>query len=189
MTDTIILCGPMFAGKTTKMTEIIRGDLQQGKKVLIVKHDCDNRYSGKAEIYTHDGLVDFGDYSFQFVICSNLMDIKNIDKFDTIGIDEGQFFEDLPAFCEIYDGQLKIAISILNSSIKGTAFPVFTELMSKNLYTDCIHLHGVCGFVGCDNPSTNTIKISKSASLIDVHATYTPVCRKHFKEHNLALQQ
>ena len=85
----------MFAGKSTELLRRIKRFEIAGKKTLSIKYSADNRYS-KDAISTHDWSC-----------------------FDVIGIDEGQFFEDLVSFSEKASNMGKIIlISALNSTFE-----------------------------------------------------------------------
>ena len=82
--------GPMFAGKSTELLKRVKRFEIAGKKTLCIKYSADTRYS-KDAISTHDLQIKSA------FACKKLSDISDHDWscFDVIGIDEGQFFEDL----------------------------------------------------------------------------------------------
>lgn len=65
------------------------------KNCLYIKHECDERYD-KESISTHDNK------NKKATSCSKLEDLNkfDIDKYDVLGIDEGQFFPDITEFSE-----------------------------------------------------------------------------------------
>lgn len=90
----------MFAGKTTKLMQTLRRFHLQGESVLLVKWDKDTRTNGMDEkkasplkVVSHDGWM------FPSIAVANLKDARIPDSVSVIGIDEGQFFGDLPGFC------------------------------------------------------------------------------------------
>ena len=91
-----LIIGPMFSGKTTTLRDLCERYTIAGKKCLLIKYLSDNRYS-KDKIITHSGLE-----CNQITINTKLL--ENIDQtvhnYDIIGIDEIQFYEDAPKYCE-----------------------------------------------------------------------------------------
>ena len=87
--ETIV--GAMFAGKTSELLKRILWAEHQGKKILVLKHRIDNRYSQKL-ISTHNNLShecyamdDWKDVNSQY-------DFSN-KNFDVIFLDEIQFMD------------------------------------------------------------------------------------------------
>jgi thymidine kinase len=106
--------GPMFAGKSTELLRRVKRFEIAGKKTLSIKYSADTRYS-KDAISTHDLQIKLA------FACKKLSDISDHDWscFDVIGIDEGQFFEDLVSFSEKASNMGKIIlISALNSTFE-----------------------------------------------------------------------
>ena len=80
----------MFAGKSTEMLRRVRRHEKGGKRILTIKFKADQRYESKSDIITHDG------YSRGAISALNLSSLGDIwQKYDVIGIDEGQFFIDI----------------------------------------------------------------------------------------------
>ena len=91
--ETIV--GAMFAGKTTELLRHRRG------KTLILNHEKDTRTGDS--VRTHDGVV------IPAVKCS---EIKVDGAYDTVLIDEGQFFESL-------DGVETLAPTVVVAGLSG----------------------------------------------------------------------
>jgi len=88
--------GTMFAGKSTELLRRCRKHEITGKKVLKVKFSADRRYDAEA-ISTHNGVKDKAVPATN--LCTDLG--ESWRKFDVIGIDEGQFFNDIVEFSEM----------------------------------------------------------------------------------------
>lgn len=115
----------MFAGKSTELLRRVNRFEIAGKKTLSVKYSADNRYS-KDAISTHDQQLKSA------FACKKLTDISDHDWscFDVIGIDEGQFFEDLVSFSEKASNMGKIiVISALNSTFERKGWNQILELI------------------------------------------------------------
>ena len=93
-----LILGPMFSGKTSKLTTIYKKHKLCGNIPLVVNHSLDNRYSFTGnELHTHDK------YSIPCISINKLQDISDeiIDNHKIILINEGQFFEDIITFVNL----------------------------------------------------------------------------------------
>jgi thymidine kinase len=92
-----IIIGPMFAGKSSRIADIVSRYEALGSRVLLVKPKCDNRYdSTDTSHVTHNRRK---------TVCISVNDLDDISKeavanSDIIIVDEAQFFSHLIAFCE-----------------------------------------------------------------------------------------
>ncbi len=82
-----LIIGPMFSGKTTELLRRLQRAKIAGKKVVLLRPSIDTR-----KTITHDQLKSTGDITQ--IILQNLSDF-DINSYDYIGIDEGQFFNNL----------------------------------------------------------------------------------------------
>ena len=122
-----LIMGCMFAGKTTELIRRLNKHELTEKKVLRVKFAADKRYGDDTTIVTHGGIKSTA------VAVNRLSELGNTYlDFQVIGIDEGQFFEDIDEFAERAAGLGKIVIV---SSLQGTflreAFPKILNLIPK----------------------------------------------------------
>lgn len=89
-----LIMGCMFAGKSTELIRKVNKYQIAGKSVLNVKFQADTRYD-KIRISTHNNQ------GIDAVGVLKLAELKEVwTNYDVIGIDEGQFFEDIVEFCE-----------------------------------------------------------------------------------------
>ena len=174
-----LIIGPMFSGKSTRLIEVIRKYTYKAKKTLMIKFHGDKRYSSKSEVVTHDLI------KYDSIDCKNLMDSFDIlKKYDVIGIDEGQFFNDLVEACEKLAYLKKIVIvAALNANFRMEPFPVISNLISK---ADKIKLMKAYCF-NCHKDAKFSLRIvqSNDTFLIGASEAYKPVCRdchKYFSE-------
>lgn len=99
-----LVLGPMFAGKSTELLRKIKRYRVASKKCLLIKYANDTRYSEEC-VSTHDKQMQ------KAVSCKDLMEVKDIaDEYEVIGVDEGQFFDNLLEFCETMANQGKCVI-------------------------------------------------------------------------------
>jgi thymidine kinase len=92
-----IIIGPMFAGKSSRIADIVSRYEALRSRVLLVKPKCDNRYdSSDTSHVTHNKRK---------TVCISVNDLEDIPKqavtnSDIIIVDEAQFFKYLVPFCE-----------------------------------------------------------------------------------------
>jgi len=119
-----LVLGPMFAGKSTELLRRIKRYRVANKQCLVIKYANDNRYSDSC-VSTHDQQM------IEAVSCTNLLDVeeKALD-YDIIGIDEGQFFENLVEFSESMANNGKmVIIAALDGTFERKAFGKVLELI------------------------------------------------------------
>ena len=119
--------GCMFAGKTTELLRRCNKHAISGKTVFRVKFSADKRYGGDFKMSTHAGVMKSA------TPVSQLADLGNAwEAYDVIGVDEGQFFNDIVEFSEMAANKGKIVII---SSLQGTflrgCFPNIISLIPK----------------------------------------------------------
>ena len=84
-----VICGSMFSGKTEELIRRLRRAEIAKLRVAIFKPAFDDRYS-KERIVSHVGS------SLPSVLVETAEDIRTAaEHVDVIGIDEGQFFDDV----------------------------------------------------------------------------------------------
>jgi thymidine kinase len=86
----ILILGPMFAGKTTKLIEMVNRYTIMKKNTIVIRYQFDERYSNERKIVTHDKK------EYPAVPMSSITSqMETLVEFDVIGIDEGQFYSDV----------------------------------------------------------------------------------------------
>ena len=171
----VLILGPMFSGKSTRLIEIIRKFTYKAKKTIMIKYFGDKRFSEKSEVVTHDLI------KYDSLDCRNLRDSFEILKnYDVIGIDEGQFFPDLVEISEKLVLLKKfVIITALNGDFRMEPFPVIAKIISK---ADKIKLlKAFCFF--CHKDAKFSLRIIKSNEtvLIWSEEAYKPACRECHK--------
>lgn len=134
-----LIIGPMFAGKTSMLLNRFKRYTIGGKKCLMIKYKGDTRYDD-TNVVTHDG------HKIPATCCSLLSEIESsykLDIYDVICIDEIQFYEDAPEFCEKWANKGKIIeCSGLSGTFKRHPFPVISKLVP--LCEDIQFLTAIC---------------------------------------------
>jgi thymidine kinase len=86
----IVIIGPMFSGKSTKLIEYINRYVYKKKKVIMLKFHMDTRYSENEVLVTHDKR------EYPAIPVSEIGPmVDTIRDYEVIGIDEGQFYCDV----------------------------------------------------------------------------------------------
>ena len=120
-----LIFGCMYAGKTTELMHRVRTFRSHGAKCLIINHSLDTRYK-KYSVVSHDGV-------HMKAMCTKDLVMTNIDQWDAIFVDEGQFFYDLLPFSYICMKKRKfLCIAGLNADYKGKLFGEMYKLIPPN---------------------------------------------------------
>jgi len=92
-----LLLGPMFAKKSTRLIEELNTLADLGMKCLFINHsDHGDRETQAGDTYVsthHSQYTGLHDSVQKHIV--NLLSKINVSAYDAIGIDEGQFFDDL----------------------------------------------------------------------------------------------
>jgi len=174
--------GPMFCGKTTSMIRDAVNNSLTENKTIIIKYCNDIRYSSELFIITHSG-IEFKSDTYTTIIKSNgtkLMLCEIPDDVTLIGIDEGQFYDDLVEFCTFWSRKGKsISVSALDGDYKMHKFGQVCDLIP--ICDTVKKLNGIC-MVCKSNPSSFTVKLTDNPDIIDIGSKdkYKSACRACF---------
>jgi thymidine kinase len=170
-----LIIGNMFSGKSTELIRRINREKSINKKIIIINYLHDNRYSSNS-ISTHDFL------KVNCVKVEKLTELPNdlLKEYDSIFIDEGQFFEDLYTFVISFIDK-HIVISGLDGDFLQRPFGQIL-----NLIPICDTVDKLCAYCKVCNNGTLapfTKKLTKESSQLDIGGSdkYIPVCRNHLK--------
>jgi thymidine kinase len=169
----VLICGPMFAGKTTELMRRVKRELFAQRKCCVVKYAKDSRYSEK-NVATHDNQQLTATVSFE-----SLSQFGDTWKdYDVIAIDEGQFFPDVIEFATAAaDAGTKVIISALDGDFQRKPFGRIAELIPH--CDQLIKVTAVCMKCQCrEAPFTKRIVSSKKQELIGGAEMYAAVCRR-----------
>lgn len=182
-----LVAGPMFSGKTTELLRRLFCDASVKRKILYINHAVDVRST--EPFSTHNPLYKEQLGRMQNVTMmsmSQLPELEDIQEYDTIGIDEGQFFPVLDQVREYADNGKRVIVAGLISDAQRKKFGHISDLLpDAEEYTS---LHALC--VKCADehivmPASFTARIVLGGDLenqVDVGGSdkYIPVCRKHY---------
>lgn len=183
----IVITGPMFAGKTTKILNLY--NQYNPNNTLVFNHTFDNRYADNNNVISTHNKDKINCIKFK-----NVNDIKLycLDKFNNnmiiknIIIDECQFFKDIDILTNklfnILPNIENIVCAGLDFDAKGNMF----NLCFQNLIDNCNILYKLkaqCHI--CKLPAKYTSclvsnTLDKNNVLVGSKETYQPSCYKHF---------
>lgn len=171
------LClGPMFAGKTTHLLDLIDNFNHTTTPFTVIKPKIDNRYN-ECKITSHDKV------SYNCNAIDTLDDTLNMQLTDNIIIEEGQFFENLYKYVVTWINEGKyIYIACLNGDFKmkpmgdiSLLIPLANKIIHKTARCNC-------GRQAC---FTSRIVNNENQILIGGIGIYRPVCRKCHNINNI----
>lgn len=173
MSLTVIL-GCMFSGKSTELLRQIKRLESIGKEVLLINHQNDNRYTQKEKVVTHDSQSRF------CIKTKTLFEIEDHGKYDTIAIDEAQFFPDLYYFVL---KRLKENKDIIVSGLIGDfqCKPIGDILRLLPHADDTVRLYALCSVCNDGTRAPFTKRLSNDTQQVLIGSDeYVAVCRKCF---------
>lgn len=175
-----VICGPMYAGKTTELLRnILWSRNGQGKEVLVIKPAFDNRYSC-TDIVTHDGLS-----TDAHAVTSSLDWFDLIDTAEIVFLDEVQFFmapyyqgDIVEAVSELLSAGKTVYVNGLDLDAKGKPFAVTATMLA--MADDIVKLKSSCSV--CGQNATKTFKTVADDKTVELGSTglYEPRCNRHW---------
>lgn len=191
----ILYLGPMFGSKSSALYDEMIRRYYGGQKSIMVKKSNDNRYN-HYKIETHDhkysnvqkikqdnNLNIFklnNEIEFTTINCEYLYEIDNVIKnYDVILIDEIQFFNDAPQYCDKWANNNKTVICAgLIGTYQRTIFDVVAKLIPRSEYI--MIKNAICKNTGKTASFSERLVHSNSEILIGGAETYKPVDRKTY---------
>ena len=180
----IVITGPMFSGKTSRLIELLEREILAGRNTLLFKPEIDKRYD-TTFVTTHKGM------RLPAIVLNTDNDgVKKMyslsENVDVIGIDEAQFWNHnsiLPDIANKIASEDKIVyVAALNKNHLGTPFKTSMEIISR---ADQVYsLTAVCAKCGEDATFTQRImngrEVFGEQIKIGGMESYEPRCRKCF---------
>lgn len=168
-----LVLGPMFSGKTTYLLRFETSFLIAKKRVMLVKHVWDQRYSS-FRVASHAGQ----ESKMQAVLTDSLMKISEaeMNEVDVVLIDEGQFFTDLGDWCKRWIDTKQVFVAGLSGDFKQQSFRPILDVFSTA--DRIIHLLSVCYMCGDDAAFTIRISDETEQCVVGKEDKYKPCCRK-----------
>ena len=170
-----LIIGPMFSGKTTELLRRLQRARIAGKKVILLRPQIDTR-----ETITHDELKTTG--SIPQLVLNNLEDF-DINSYEYIGIDEGQFFKNLAQNLNIWATNGRhIIVAGLDATSELTPFEEIIQLIPYA--EEVTKLNAVCTKCGSDFGAFTKFvgNEKKDKILVGGKGLYEARCRNCWKE-------
>jgi thymidine kinase len=169
----------MFSGKSTSLLNQINCLKVYKNKILVINSKKDTRVENN-KIQTHDGLK----YDAHKVNDLKLELIEDILKYnyDTVCIDEAQFFNNLENFVkELLNHNIHVVVAGLNGDTNQQKFGFILDLIP--IANKVTKLSGICTLCNDGTPGDfTTIKsniVKTDQVLVGDDDLYICVCRKH----------
>jgi thymidine kinase len=166
--------GPMFSGKSSKLIQEYGKYKVLGKRILVVNHASDSRYSGGSKVVSHNH------FSVDAVKLSTLEDAR-LENIDVVLIDEGQFFPDLYNFCREAVGLhgLTVVVFSLDGTFDQQSFGQVLQLVpfadsARKLVAYCKECKD-----GTLAPFTRRTVAGNQTVMVGADECYEAVCRSH----------
>ena len=157
------ICGSMFSGKSEELLRRIKRGVIAKQKVLLFKPSIDNRYD-ENRVSTHNGN------SYDSISIEKSSDILNFvkdTKYDIIGIDEIQFFDNdiVKIINKLADAGIRVIVAGLDMDFKAEPFHPMPEIMAiSEMVTK---LHAVCNKCGKEASRSQRLINGKPAKYDD----------------------
>jgi thymidine kinase len=169
-----LIIGPMFSGKTSRLIQIKQKYTVLNKKILTLKPIIDNRYSQQSVIVTHD------QNRSECISRFKLSEVYDIETYDIIIIEEGQFFSDLFEHVIEWCKTKRVYVAGLNGDANKNLFGNLYKLISHA--DNIVFLTALCKVCNDGTPAVFTKKMIPDDKIVDVGGAemYQAVCRAHF---------
>jgi thymidine kinase len=171
-----MVVGPMFSGKTTRLIDIYKQHMNEQKIVCVINHSGDTRYH-EHMLSTHSKIM---------IPCIQLSQLSHfsVSQYDTILINEAQFFSDLKEVVMDYvEKQNKnVYIFGLDGDYTRSRFGSIIDLIP--FCNTITKLHATCNI--CKNDAIFTHRTSKDTQQTIIGTSdYIPLCRSCYKSMNV----
>jgi thymidine kinase len=170
-----LILGPMFSGKSSRLIQTIRKYRILNYSILVIKPEIDVRYTGSEspQIVTHDKVAT------DCITCKSLSEITNIDSYQVIIVEEGQFFSDIFEKVVEWCKTKKVYVAGLNGDANQNLFGNLYKLVAHA--DEITFLKALCKICNDGTPAIFTKKNGNNDQVVEVggEELYEAVCRKH----------
>jgi thymidine kinase len=153
-----VICGPMFAGKSSRLAHEVRRRVMFGHgRALVVAPKIDTRWP----FSTHDGVALAKTTGVDVNVVETDWSVRSMApaarEMDLVAIDEGQFFLEPPllsAVANLRMHDVDVMVAGLDTDFKGRPFGVMSALLA--VADTVVKLTAVC--VPCGAPATRSYR-------------------------------
>ena len=169
-----VICGSMFSGKTEELIRRVKRAKLAKQKIKIFKPKQDTRYN-KKKVTSHDNN---SIKSRPVNSASKILELS--EKFEVIGIDEAQFFdENIIDVCnQLANSGKRVIVAGLDMDFKGKPFGPMPNLLATAEYVTKVH--AVCSKSGRMASYTHRIVDNDELILLGDTKKYQALSRKEF---------
>lgn len=169
-----LICGPMFAGKTTALVQRLAAARDARKRVIAFKPAADTR-SGDETLRTHTGET------FPAKSVSDVREIAEAaDGYDVVGIDEAHFFGRgfLTVCSTLVDQGVNLFVTGVDFDHRGGMFSAVSRVMR---HADHItRLTSTCARCGAEAVYTQRLVAGDAPIVVGGAEAYEPRCAECF---------
>jgi len=171
----VLIIGSMYSGKSTELMRRVKRVKSIGMRCLVINHSNDTRVDGDF-VQTHDG-------STLAAVKTNDLLLVNIKPYDTIAIDEAQFFNNLRTAVMLMVETHKKHVIVAGLSGDYLRQPFGEILQLVPLADDVEYKRALCKRCAHPGrPASFTKRVSEETETVSVGSTYTAVCRMCYLE-------
>ncbi len=169
-----VICGPMFAGKTTELVRRLLDAQRRGERVLAIKPARDTRYR-VLEIATHTGET------FPATpVADAAAVLPALQNSTVVAIDEVHFFG--AAFTPVCQAMIRHGVRVIVAGVErdhlGRPFEPFPALLCEA--DEVVKLAGTCAICGGPSVHSQRMFASDAAIVVGGAESYQPRCRACF---------
>lgn len=176
-----LIIGPMFSGKSSEIIRRIRNFKISNKKYIVIKPSIDNRYE-------LNKIISHNNDSETCIMIDDIMLITDIqlENYDIIIIDEGQFFKNLKDKVLHWVEKLNKYIIIGGLDSDFLRNPIGDIIKLIPYADDYIKLKATCNHCIDGTKAIFSHKFKNKSKIVEIgeHNLYIPLCRKHYLEAN-----
>lgn len=170
-----LVCGPMFAGKTTMLIKRLRAAREAGEAVVVVKPARDTRY-GVERIVTHDGAA-----LDARPIRTTAELIPAVAAATVVGVDEAHFFDaSLAEECQLLSRRgVRVIVAGVDLDHRGCWFDVMAAL--RRIADEVTCVEAVCARCGTPARFTQRLVAGDDRIIVGGAGDYEPRCERCFQ--------
>jgi thymidine kinase len=175
-----LIVGCMYSGKSSSLISKIRQYNILGKKILVVNHILDERYSVNC-VSSHDkSQVD----AIALQQLTDIWQMSNYKELEVIFVEEAQFFSDLQEFVirSVETDNKHVIVCGLDGDYNRKPFEQVINLIP---FADTVEKKtALC--IRCKDGTlasfSKRLVTNEARQLVGSHEAYIPVCRWHYQE-------
>jgi thymidine kinase len=174
-----LIIGCMYSGKTTELMRQIMRYKTLNKKIMIITHSMDTRYSDAGNIATHNKETM---NAVPMTILENAFSLDLFRESEIIFIEEAQFFPDLVSFTTIAANKHNKTVIVcgLDGDFQLKPFEQVVQLIPQAERVQKFNaLCKKCGD-GTEACFSKRIVSSSERELVGSDGVYEAVCRYHY---------